>query len=223
MAIDLITALVERSLRTLPCLPDGEEGLHHGDELAFGERIDDFGGGFQGCHGVRVAKADAGEHLAAVGSQRVQRGGRVAGEAVVELVDQAGEPAAVHRAEEQLAVQCPEQEQVVHDVGGCEDAVDVRVGEGDLQPVQELAAVRHRHRVVADGEGAAGRVVGGDDEVLRAGLDAGVAAARFRGAGDGGGVLEPDGAQVFVAAGIIVHRGGGGGGIEAHRVAPSGA
>ena len=157
-----------------------------------------------GGHGVRVAEADAREHLAAVGPQRFQRGGGVAGEAVIEFVDQAGEPAAVHRAEEQLAVECPEQEQVVHDVRGGEHAVHVGVGQRDLQPVQQLAAVRHRHGVVADGEGAAGRVVGGDDEVLPAGLEAGVAAARLGGAGDRVGILEPDGAQVLVAAGIIV-------------------
>ena len=67
-----------------------------------------------------------------------------------------------------LPSSAPEQEQVIHDVRGGQDAVDVRVGEGDLQAVQELAAVRHGHRVVADREGAAGRVVGGDDEVLPA-------------------------------------------------------
>ena len=150
----------------LAVLADGEERLHHGDELALGEGIDGLGGGFQGGDGVRVAEADAGEHLAAVGTQRLEGGSGVAGEAVIEFVDQAGEAAAVHRAEEQLAFERAQQEQVVHDVRGGQDAVHVRVGQGDLQPVQELPAVGHRHGVAADGQGAAGRVVGGDDEVL---------------------------------------------------------
>ena len=132
----------------------------------------------------------------------------MAGEAVIELIDQAGQAAAVHGAEDQLAVEGAQQEQVVHDVRGREDAVHVRVGQGDLQPVQQLAAVRHGHRVVADGQGAAGRVVGGDDEVLPAGLQARVAAAGLRGAGNSVRVFQPDGAQVLVAAGIIVRRQG---------------
>ncbi len=52
--------------------------------------------------------------------------------------------------------------------GRGEDAVHVRVGQGNLQAVQELAAVGHGHGIVADGEGTAGGVVGGDDEVLLA-------------------------------------------------------
>ena len=73
-----------------------------------------------------------------------------------------------------------------------------------LQAVQQLAAVRHGHRVVADREGAAGRVVGGDNKVLAAVLQTGVAASRVGSPGNGAGVFQPEGAEVRVAAGVVV-------------------
>ncbi len=201
-------------MRTRPLFADRQERLHHGDQSALREGVDGLGRGFQGGHRVRVAQADAGQHLAAVGTQRLQRGSGVAGETVIELVDQAGQAAAVHRTENQLAVQCAQQQQVVHDVRGGQHTVDGRIGQGDLEPVQQQAAVRHGHRVAADGQGAAGRMVGCDDEVLPAVLQAGVAAPGLRGAGHGVRVFQPDGAQVRVAAGIIIHRGGRGEGVR---------
>jgi hypothetical protein len=146
--------------------------------------------------------------LAAVGAECLQRRGGVAGEAVIELVDQAREPAAVHRTEDQLPVQGTQQQQVVQDVRGGQDPVHVRVGQRDPQTVQQLAAVRHRHGIAADGEGAAGRVVRGHDEVLNAVLEAGMAAACLRGPGDRVRILQADGAQVLITAGIVIHRGG---------------
>ena len=213
MATDLMTALVERSLRTLPFSRTDRKGSTMAISLRSASESMALAVASSSGHGVRVAEADAGEHLAAVGTQCLQRGGGVAGEAVIEFVHQAGEPAAVHRTEDQLALERAEQQQVVHDVRRGQNTVHVGVGQCDLQPVQELAAVRHGHRIIAHGEGAAGRVVGGDDEVLPAVLDAGVAAPRLGGAGDRVRVFEPDGAQVLVAAGIIVHREGGGGGV----------
>ena len=91
-----------------------------------------------------------------------------------------------------------------------------------LKPtLQELAAVGHGHRIVSDGERAAGRVVGGDNEVLPVGPDTGVAAPGLGGAGNRFRVFEPDNAQVLVAAGIIVHRTGGDGWVCTHSAAPS--
>ena len=55
--------------------------------------------------------------------------GRVGGEAVVELEDRALQAAAVHRADDHLALQGAEQQQVVEDVGGAEHAVDARARE----------------------------------------------------------------------------------------------
>ena len=208
MATDLMTALVERSLRTLPFSRTERNGSTMAISLRSARESMALRGRFQGGHGVRVAEADAGQHLAAVGAQGLERGRGVAGKAVIEFVHQAGEPATVHRAEEQLALERAEQEQIVHDVRRGEDTVHVRVGQGDLQAVQELAAVGHGHRIVADRERAAGGVVGGDDEVLPVGPDAGVAAPGLGGAGNRFRVFEPDDAQVLVAAGIIVHRDG---------------
>lgn len=87
----------------------------------------------------------------------------MAGEAVVELEARALEAAAVHRAHDDLVVESAEQQQVVEDVGGGEDAVDAGPVECQAEPFQQVGAVGHGELAVPDAEGAAGRVVGGDD------------------------------------------------------------
>ena len=169
---------------------------------------------------MRVLEADAGEHLAAVGADPVQGLGGVPREAVVDLVDEARQSAAVHGAEDELALERPEQQQVVQHVRGGEHAVHLGVRQGDLQPVEQAAPVGHGVGLAAHPQGAAGRVVGGDDEVLPPVHGSGVTTAGVRGALDGARVLQPDPGQVLVAAGVrrVELEGGGRG----HRVAPSG-
>ena len=132
-------------------------------------------------------ETDAREHLAAIGTERFQRGRSMTGEAVIELVDQAGQATAVHGTEDELAFQGTQEQEVVHDVRRGQDAIDGGVRQGNLQTVQEVPAISHGHRLRTNGEGAAGRMVRCDDEVLRAVLQAGclrrVAAARATASG----------------------------------------
>jgi hypothetical protein len=77
------------------------------------------------------------------------RGGVVAGEPVVDLESRAGETTAVHRPDDDLVVERAEQEQVLEDVGGAEDAVDAGTRESEAEPVEQLDPVGHGERVVA--------------------------------------------------------------------------
>ena len=58
------------------------------------------------------------------------------------------QPAAVHRAEDDLAVERPEQQQVLDDVGGAEDAVHAGPRRADDEPLEQLGPVGHRQRSV---------------------------------------------------------------------------
>src|ERR1700691_5406881 len=66
--------------------------------------------------------------VAAVEAHPGDRRRVVAGEPVVDLEDGVGEAAPVHRADDHLAVQRAEQQQVLEHVGGAEHAVDSRSG-----------------------------------------------------------------------------------------------
>lgn len=121
-------------------------------------------------------------------------GGAVAGEAVVELEGGSREPAAVHRTEDDLVLQRAEEQQVLQDVGAREHPVDAGAGEGEAEAFQQVEAVGHGEVVVADGEGAAGRMVRGDDHQASRGSHERASAAGRGGFGDGFGVTgaEPD-------------------------------
>ena len=90
--------------------------------------------------------------------------GVVGGQPVVELPPGTRDATPVHRADGEAAVQHPEEREFLEDVGAAQHTVHPRVGEGGDQPVQQGEAVRGGHRVRADRELAAGRVVGGDEE-----------------------------------------------------------
>ena len=90
--------------------------------------------------------------------------GVVGGEAVVDLPASPGEPAAVHRADGDLAVEGAEADEVLEDVGARQHAVDPRVVEGDEQPLEHRPAVDHRPRLAGHADHPPRRVVGGDDE-----------------------------------------------------------
>jgi hypothetical protein len=145
----------------------------------------------------------------------------VAGEAVIELVDQTGQAASVHRTEHEFAIQGTQQKQVIHYVRGGQNPVDVGVGKGYLEAVQELAAVRHGYWISANAQGSPCGMVGGHYEVLFAVFRAGMAAPRFGGARYCFRILKPDSAQVLVAAGIVVGRPGNVSGSDSHRDTPS--
>src|SRR2546430_11217086 len=57
----------------------------------------------------------------------------IGSESVVELEAKPGEPPAVHRAKHDLALQGPEQRQVIDDVGRAQDAIDTGPFQGDQQ------------------------------------------------------------------------------------------
>jgi hypothetical protein len=59
-------------------------------------------------------------------------------------------------------VQGPQQQEVLEDVGGAEDAVDAGAGQGQAEAVEQLGPVGHGHGPFAGPQGAAGRVVGRD-------------------------------------------------------------
>ena len=72
------------------------------------------------------------------------RRGVVRREAVVELEDRALQAAAVHRADDDLVLEGAEQQQVLEDVGRAEHPVDAGPRQGGREPVEQVAAARHR-------------------------------------------------------------------------------
>ena len=75
-----------------------------------------------------------------------------------------GQPAPVHRADGDLAVEGAEADEVLEDVGAGQHAVDPRVVEGDEQPFEHRPPVDHRPRLAGHADHPPRRVVGGDDE-----------------------------------------------------------
>ena len=96
----------------------------------------------RGSCGRGVLRIDAQQHLAALEARPRHGRGVVPGEPVVDLEDRAGEPAAVHRADDDLAVECAHEQQVLDDVGGAEHPVDARTRERLGQPPEQLPAGR---------------------------------------------------------------------------------
>ena len=103
-------------------------------------------------------------HLAPVQPRRHDPLHGVGGEPVVQLESETGQSATVHGPEHDLALERPEQRQVIDDVRRAQDAVDARSSQRRQQPAQQFASVRHRHRVGANFEHAARRVIGRDQE-----------------------------------------------------------
>jgi hypothetical protein len=139
-----------------------DEGLDHGHQPPSRQVVDGSRAGLQRRRRRRVVGVDAQQHLAALPACRLDAGGRAAGEPVVDLEHRSGQPAAVHGADDHLALQRTEQQEVLQDVGGTQHAVDARSPERDDQPLQQLPAVGHRQGVRADAQGATGGVVRGD-------------------------------------------------------------
>jgi hypothetical protein len=112
--------------------------------------------------GRRVGRVDPAQHLAAVepvfddGPRVVRR------EPVVEFEYRALQAAAVHRAEDHLAVERAEQQQVLDHVRRTEHAVDAGTTERRDETPQQLAAVRHGQRIAAHAQCPARRMVGRD-------------------------------------------------------------
>ena len=122
------------------------------------------GAGLQRRGRPGVVVGDAQQDLAAVEPGVGDARRVVGGHPVVQLPARALQPAAVHRAEGELAVERAEERQLLQHVGAAEHAVDAGVGEGHEQPVEQAAAIGHRERVVTDAEHPPCGVVGGDDE-----------------------------------------------------------
>ena len=121
----------------------GEEGLDHGHEPELGQLGDGPGAGLERGDRAGVAQRDAREHLAPVEAAGGEVARPVGGETVVELEDRALEAAAVHRADDHLALEGAEQEEVVEDVGSAEHPVHTRAGDGGGEAAEQLAAARH--------------------------------------------------------------------------------
>ncbi|SII00422.1 Uncharacterised protein [Mycobacteroides abscessus subsp. abscessus] len=149
--------------------PFVEEGFDHHRDVLGCTVVDGAGVGFERRCGRRVTEVDPQQGLREVDAVAGHAGGGVTGEAVVDLEGRAGEAAAVHRPDGELAFEAAEEREVVEDVGSAEDAVDAGTGECRGEPVEEVLAVGHGQPVVADGVRSAGGVVGGDDEELRIG------------------------------------------------------
>ena len=122
---------------------------------------------------------DPEQHLAAVEPHPRYRRGVVSGEPVVHLEDGLGQAAPVHRADDDLALERAEQQQVLQHVGGAEHAADAGPAERHAEPLEQVGAVGHGEPLTAGPQGAAGRVVGRDDD------QAAVRADDGRGAGPG--------------------------------------
>ena len=148
-----------------------------------------------------VVEVDAQQGLGEVEAVAHDRLDVVPGEPVVHLEAGVAQAAAVHRPDDHGVVEDAEEGEVVDDVGGGEHAVHARGGERRGEPVEQGVAVGHRHRVGADAERAAGRVVRGDDEQAPVAAQQRAAAARRVRGGDGLGVLGPGGAQPVAVGG----------------------
>ena len=111
-----------------------------------------------------VVVGDAQQYLAAVEPVGRDRRRAVGGHPVVELPLRADDAASVHRAEHQPVVECVEHGKVFGSVGARQHTVDLWIGEGCEQCLEESAAVGHRKRIAWYAERAACRVIGSDDE-----------------------------------------------------------
>ena len=120
----------------------GDERLDHGHQAVPGEGADGLRAGRDGRSGRRVVGVDAHQHLAALEAHPADRLGVVAGEAVVDLEHRAGQAATVHRADHDLALERAEEQEVLDDVGGAEDAVHARSRQRDRQALAAAGAGR---------------------------------------------------------------------------------
>ena len=112
--------------------------------------------------GRRVVEVDAQQHLAPVEARGGDRCSAVAGEAVVVLKGCVGQATPVHRAENDLVVERPEQQEVLDHIGRPEDSVDPGHGQCCREPVEQVVAVTHRPRDIAHFDHATGGMVSGD-------------------------------------------------------------
>src|SRR5690606_28425676 len=99
------------------------------------------------------------EHLPPVEAHLGDGVGVVGGEPVVEFPRRAGEPAPVHRAEEDLSLQFTEEQQVLEDVGGGQQPVDTGSTQRPDRVLEDYASIGHGPRIVTDTEDASGRMV----------------------------------------------------------------
>ena len=157
------TASVDRSLRSRPSTRRDRNGSTIAISPRAGEVGHRAGAGLESAGARRVVRVDPQQHLAALEAGRLDAGGGVAGEPVVDLERGAGQAATVHRAEDHLVLERPEQQQVVEHVGGAEHAVHLGPGQDEAEPVEQPGPVGHRVGVAPGAEDAARGVVGGDD------------------------------------------------------------
>jgi GntR family transcriptional regulator len=119
-----------------PVHPVGDERLHQRHEAPFGELVHRVGARFHGRGGRGVARVDAEQHLPAVEARPGDRRRVVPGEAVIDFEGRPGQPAAVHRADDDLVVEHAEQQQLLEDVGRPQHAVDTGPGQDQGQPFE---------------------------------------------------------------------------------------
>src|SRR5699024_3536443 len=167
--------------------------------------------GLEDERGAVVLEVDAGEHLAAVEAGRLDGGGVVGGEAVLDLPRAALQPAAVHRGEHDLVLERAPDQEAREDVGGAEHAVHPGHGARLPHAVQALGAAGHGPAAGAGAEGAAGGMGRGDDHHRAVGVGDGAAPAGGGEAGEAARVLDAHAGDVLVGGDEPVRARGGAG------------
>ena len=109
---------------------------------------------------------DANEGLSTVKPHRFNVLSVVCGQAIIELPARPDYAAPIHRADRDFAVKGAKPRQLFQDIGARQHAVDPGQGEAAHQALEECVAVSHSERVVAEGDFAARRVIGGEDQQL---------------------------------------------------------
>lgn len=144
--------------------PGAQEGFEEDRQAGAGGGGHRVGGLLQCADGGGVLPVHPDEELGGIEAVAHHPADIVAGETVVHFEDRAAQAAAVHGADGDSVVEDAEEGEVFDDVGGAEHAVHTGTGQGEGEPLQQVEAVGHRELIAADAAGAAGGVVGRDDE-----------------------------------------------------------
>ena len=193
MATELMTRLRRQIVHERTVHAAAEERLEHDRQPVRGGVVHCESRCFQRVCAGGILQVQAQEELAEVEVRRSYRRGGVCGEAVVQLEGRPAQASPVHRTDDHLVVKNTEQEQVFEDVRSAENSVDARDAESRDNTLEQVVAVGHRERVLADAERAPRRMVDRDDEQLAVVTEKSTTLARalqlrdpFRVAGSGG-------------------------------------
>jgi hypothetical protein len=143
--------------------PARHERLDHGDQLSPVELGDHPRAHLEGSRSAWVVEVDPGQHLRSVETGLDSALDVEGGLPVVHLEHRTGQATPVDRGKHQLVLQRPQQEEVLGDVGGGQQAVHAGSGQSGDQAAEQLGAAGHRGRTATRGDRAPGRMVTGDD------------------------------------------------------------